>query len=304
LGLGLPIVGGVVDTLPNDSAITVSAVEYSAETDFAFSYDTTNMTATITKYVGEGTEVVIPPTIMNGRYTVTTIGEKAFLDSSETITSIVIPSTITTIEDYALGMYKNYSEGIYESALSSYYKVNNNLKVTCSSTTNEDVLFEYASRDFIVKRKGFITTEYDNLTFKYDVENKTASIVKYFGEDEDLVIPATINGKYNVTGIEDYAIGIYSYVGGAYDSVLKDYISVYNELQIYYSNPDIEGALLEYLSKDYITSRGGMKMPIYTEAEPVEPVQPSTTYDCDVNKDGVVNIVDLLIVKRTIMGLI
>ncbi|MDI6914482.1 MAG: cell wall-binding repeat-containing protein [Desulfitobacteriaceae bacterium] len=71
-----------------------------AESDFAFD----SATGTITKYNGPGGDVVIPSTI--GGVSVTAIGEKAFykeLFTSDTITSVIIPSGVTTIGFGAFG---------------------------------------------------------------------------------------------------------------------------------------------------------------------------------------------------------
>lgn len=66
------------------------AIEASAESNFKFDKNT----GTITKYVGSETAVTIPATI--GGVAVKVIGEDAFA-SNEIITSVVIPSGVTTI---------------------------------------------------------------------------------------------------------------------------------------------------------------------------------------------------------------
>ena len=73
---------------------------------FTFSYSDTNHTASITKFVGSETEVIIPSMVEhNGAtYKVTAIADGnyntgAFYDSN--ITSVVIPDTVTSIGDYA-----------------------------------------------------------------------------------------------------------------------------------------------------------------------------------------------------------
>ena len=73
---------------------------------FTFSYSDTNNTASITKFVGSETEVIIPSTVENNgtTYKVTEIADGtsssgAFYDSN--ITSVVIPDTVTSIGDYA-----------------------------------------------------------------------------------------------------------------------------------------------------------------------------------------------------------
>ena len=75
-------------------------------TSFNFSYSDANHTASITKFVGSETEVIIPSMVEhNGAtYKVTAIADGnyntgAFYDSN--ITSVVIPDTVTSIGDYA-----------------------------------------------------------------------------------------------------------------------------------------------------------------------------------------------------------
>ena len=73
-----------------------------------YSFDTTNKTATVeskaynlmTFYVGD---VVVPSTVTYGGapYTVTTIGQYAFSDYDEELTSVTLPETLTTITSYA-----------------------------------------------------------------------------------------------------------------------------------------------------------------------------------------------------------
>jgi hypothetical protein len=62
---------------------------------------TTNLdnTITITKYTGPGGDVVIPPAI-NG-LSVTIVGESAFEDVTNSVTSVTIPDSVTSIEYYA-----------------------------------------------------------------------------------------------------------------------------------------------------------------------------------------------------------
>lgn len=89
----------------NKTAILVNAEEtsdtettYTDVSEFTFTFDKENNTATLTGYKeSTGGAVVIPPSV-NG-YTITAIGIRAFYDKS--ISSVTIPNTVTTIGESA-----------------------------------------------------------------------------------------------------------------------------------------------------------------------------------------------------------
>ncbi len=67
-----------------------------------YSYNDEDLTATVSRYTGTATEVVIPAEVTHEdkTYKVTAIGGYAFLGNS-TLTSVTIPEGVTTIEHYA-----------------------------------------------------------------------------------------------------------------------------------------------------------------------------------------------------------
>lgn len=329
LALMLPVVSFVGAVAPVGSVISASASDtYNDESDFTFSYDTENKTATLVKYVGTATDVVIPPTVQNGKFTVTTIGTKAFYDTSKTLTSIQIPETVTTIEDYAIGCYYDtWAE--YSTDDIGKYTVNNDLRVTCVSSTNQDVLLEYASKDYMVNAFGIKTSDSD-LAFSYDTVSKTATVINYSSTVTDVVIPETVNG-YTVVGIGqkafyatsrnltsitmpknisiigDYSIGCYYDTWAEYSTDDIGKYTINNDIQIYYYSEITEDALFTYLSKDYVTTAGGLKSPILLGSEDVTTTETDDPYaNCifDVNQDGDINSVDLLLLKKKILQMI
>ena len=127
-------------------------------------------TNTITKYVGSATNVEIPSTI-NG-IDVTTIGSETFKDNTS-ITSVVIPSSVTSIGNYAF---------TYCDSLNTVY--------VCNSSIDSD--------RFKISTGGKLP---ENI-FYFD--ETTGTITKYIGSATNVEIPSTING-INVTTIGDNA---------------------------------------------------------------------------------------------------
>ena len=81
---------------------SISASAYDVEVDGIY-YDISGTTATVTsgdnKYSGD---IVIPESITfeNSKYSVTSIGDKAFSECSG-LTSVTIPNSVTSIGNYA-----------------------------------------------------------------------------------------------------------------------------------------------------------------------------------------------------------
>ena len=73
-----------------------------------FYYETSGKNAVITGYYGEDSDVVIPKKI--GSYTVTAIEDNAFYNQS--ITSVSIPDTVTSIGDWAFADCTSLTEVI------------------------------------------------------------------------------------------------------------------------------------------------------------------------------------------------
>ncbi len=76
--------------------------------DFSYTVNEDGVSATITKYLGDGGDVVIPEKI--GKYTVTAIGDHAFSEDwvyDYKLTNITLPSGVTSIGDGAFSWCKN-----------------------------------------------------------------------------------------------------------------------------------------------------------------------------------------------------
>ncbi|XQP55299.1 MAG: leucine-rich repeat domain-containing protein [Mycoplasmoidaceae bacterium] len=92
------------DSICSDEITLVINESPTPTTDFNWNFDDTNKKATITKYIGYGGDVIIPPTVEkdNETYDVTSIGEEAFR-GCWTTTSVIIPNSVTSIGDQAFG---------------------------------------------------------------------------------------------------------------------------------------------------------------------------------------------------------
>ena len=105
---------------------------------FTFSYRSANHTASITKFVGSETEVIIPSTVEynSTTYKVTAIADGtsssgAFYDSN--ITSVVIPDTVTSIGNYAFSSCSNLTSITIPSSVTS---IGENAFWYCNSLTS------------------------------------------------------------------------------------------------------------------------------------------------------------------------
>ena len=142
-----PLSGTIILTIssPNATSIDLSGITVTLEailptpaTSFEFSVEDSDHTASITKFVGSETEVLIPSTVENKgiTYTVTSIGSSAFQGCSS-LSSITIPSSVTSINMeafgrcYALAEVYNYSPSI-------------TVKLGETSSSNNGYLGQYA----------------------------------------------------------------------------------------------------------------------------------------------------------------
>ena len=105
--LALSLTFGSVALPAAESGVIARGVNISASAEVYgdFEYDfLDDVTIEITRYTGDGGDVVIPSTI-NGKR-VTSIGYRAFQDCT-TITNVTIPNTVTNIADYAFAWCEN-----------------------------------------------------------------------------------------------------------------------------------------------------------------------------------------------------
>lgn len=317
--LMLPVATTVDNIISNEGVVSISADEiYTAESDFTIQYDTDTMTATITAYKGTDTIVNIPPTVTNGRYTVTALKEGLFKDNT-TITSVTIPNTIAKLPGHLFDGCKSLTEvnlhdDIVEISAYAFSNCTSLKDITLSNsltgisyccfkgcTSLESIIipegvtiiyggaFENCTSLSKVTLPTTLTTigTYWNLNWNYDISGYTFNNCTSLKE---ITLPSslnTLNGKQNL--------------GYGYDSATDKYYAM-EDFQIYYYGGENEAVILNYASENNLLA------PILLDEQSTitEPVveDPYANYVFDVNQDGDVNVVDLLVLKKRILKII
>ena len=144
-----------------------------------------NNETTISRYIGDETDLIIPNTIeLNEKtYKVTSIGKYAFYECTS-LTSITIPNSVTAIGDSA---FERCTSLIYCEVTSKPNEWSSNWNHGCP-------VYYGITKDNKVEQDGII----------YVIQNNEAIVTEYVGNDISLTIPNNIkfNGKtYKVTTI-------------------------------------------------------------------------------------------------------
>jgi len=152
-----------------------------------------NGTCTITSYTGSGGSVIIPTNINS--LTVTSIGQQAFAYSG--LTSVTIPSSVTSIGDYAF-FYCTYLSAAF---------FHGNAPPDDGTIFNYDdittVYYPYGTTGW-GSVFGGAPTAIASYPFAYSVNGGTVTITKLLGTDAAVTIPNTI-ANLPVTSIGDDA---------------------------------------------------------------------------------------------------
>ena len=154
--------------------------------------DTNKRTAKITGYTGTSANVIIPQTttIEGVKYTVTTIGKRAF-DGNKTLRSVFIPYYIDTVETLAFG--------------NNYYDA----KIFCEAAGDESAVPDgWDSNWYGLNMPAIEYNAHIDNGFVYQItdnSNRKAQIIRYMGENDTVVVPTEINGnEYAVSKIDGY----------------------------------------------------------------------------------------------------
>ncbi|MBU5489584.1 leucine-rich repeat domain-containing protein [Butyricicoccus intestinisimiae] len=176
------------DNDPLLSANVICAIQESN----GFEYTVTGDEATITGYTGSAKNIVIPSEL--GGKPVTAIGEKAF-EGYKNIVNIYIPKTIKAI-----------GEDAFQNATSNLIRF-----ICYEGTENEwaNIAIQKGNEELNPREACFRLYEC-NLSgdMVYQASDDAATLVRYFGSDSKVDIPAELGGK-PVTEIGDNAFAYY-----------------------------------------------------------------------------------------------
>ena len=169
-------------------------------------------------YTGESTKINIP-SLYNG-LPVTSIGDRVFYQNYN-ITSITIPETIVRIGEYAFyECYKVTNVFIPSSVISigkNAFSDCDNLVLYCEPELRPGGWDERFTNDTVywgINENNFV--EENNVQYILDIENFTATLVRYKGSSIEVVIPSYVelnNKQYNVIKIATYAFYFYDIIG-------------------------------------------------------------------------------------------
>ena len=136
---------------------------------------------------------------------VTTIGQWAFAYCDK-IENISIPSTITTIEDFAFANCQNintiYIPKDVETIKDNVFYECKNLNIYTETPSDNAGWNKYWNCGFQVRYNIEKIVHVNNFQYTLCDERQTATLLKYLGKDEEVVIPDVINYNnitYNVT---------------------------------------------------------------------------------------------------------
>ena len=136
-----------------------------------FSYNTSGSSATLEKYKGIGTEIVIPQRVDG--YAVRTIGEKFFVNSPS-IKKVYLPESLDEIEGEAMpGIVLVVAAG-------------SSMKETLTEAGWEVETFNDTERPIFTLGE---------IPYEYNETDSEIELVAYTGSDSTLLLPAYINGK-------------------------------------------------------------------------------------------------------------
>ena len=159
---------------------------------------------TITKYIGNDVNVVIPSSIENK--TVTKVASNILADSA-TVTRIVIPKVVQNINEYAFNNSNSLKQVIFEgNAPENFlYAIPCNITFTIYYYSNANGFSFPRWNGYPTRIIGNDTQVPVHSNFEY-MENQDGTILisEYLGNNANVVIPEKINNK-NVTKIGIYA---------------------------------------------------------------------------------------------------
>ncbi len=149
----------------------------------SFKFNAEGSNLAITKYEGISEELIIPTLYSNKK--IVKIEKGALPD---TVKKVFLPDSVTTIDYDDFG---NKEILCYKGKFCEDLKANDKLKVTVLDDVDRYIVYE------------------DDIEFTYNIKENEVELTNYFGKEEIVVIPKTING-YKVTSIKFDGAGISS----------------------------------------------------------------------------------------------
>ncbi len=171
-------------------------------TNANYVYGTYDDEVTIIRINATDSNIVIPDTL--GGHVVTTIGKYALINNNK-VRKITINNTIEFIDLYALRSAS--SENVLEIVFTKLVAPNVGGEIcylTDKIYKESEVLREYGARFPSHTVSVYNAEVFETSDYRYSINGKFATILKYLGNDSEVTIPETING-YSVIRVASFA---------------------------------------------------------------------------------------------------
>ncbi len=189
-------------------------------------YKSSDKNYQLIKYIGEETNIMLPDDINGSSYS---IGSYAFFEKNS-ITSVTIPNNVTNIGEYAFYNCKLLTSITIPNSVVS---IGNKAFEYCYSLrevinkSNLDIVVGSDSHGYVAQYAYQVINEENNsnLIYKdnyvfYKTSDTNYQLIKYIGEEANIILPDDINGS-------SYSIGSYAF----YDCKLLTSITIPNNVR-------------------------------------------------------------------------
>lgn len=266
----------------------LTCVAINAQDGLTFTYKESSKTAAVNAYNGTVTDVVIPATVTynNEEYTVTAISGSAFYKNTS-LTSVSMPKTITSIDNYAFGYCSSLKEikvadenGMYYSQDGVLFKKGdggNSLVAYPSAKAEKEYIvpegvvetlegaFAYTEVEKVTFNEGFTTL--GKYTFSYCTALKEVTLsssvtsIGYLAFDgctnlqkltSNAVTPPTLNSDYEFSGSSSLVLYVPTEVYSSYSNWSEYVKTIHTIDNTYYisANKEWENAVANNMFTD------------------------------------------------------
>jgi hypothetical protein len=298
LCLCIPIINSV-PYVQDDSILQVSA-DTTAD-GFTYDINTSQGFVTITSYTGSATNVVIPSEIDG--YPVTTIGKKVFSGSASyssnwqnnrNIVSVTIPDTVTTIGSYAFCSCSSLNSINIPSSVTSI----GDDAFNCCTSLKEITIPN--SVTIIGNWAFFKCTSLKEITIPNSVTTICSWAFQGCTSLSSITIPSSVTSIGSSAFKECISLSsitipssVTSVGSGAFRNCTNLETATIKSANTKIADNAFDGCYIVNIVYDY-------------EDEPIVTTEPETqkpTYIYDVNQDGFENVIDLLVLKKHLLGI-